>query len=121
MRTLPESPNFLDIDGRAIPIDGHGYLTNPDDWDEHVAEAMAARLGLTLTDEHWQAIRFMRAYLEEHGLMADARFVFNYLGTLPGSSGKPGRVRFFELFPYGHVGQLCRISGMRQPRAWSTG
>ena len=121
MRTLAETPRSITVDGRVIAVDGHGFLVNPDDWSEAVALFIAAGQGLVLTDAHWTAIRFMRNYLDEHGLMADARFVFNYLDTLPASSGKSGRAWFFELFPYGHVGQLCRISGMRQPRAWSTG
>lgn len=29
--------------------------------------------------------------------------------------------QMYELFSYGYVRQACKIAGMRQPRAWSTG
>ena len=64
---------------------------------------------------------FMRDYLEAHNVAADARFVFKYLGDRHSQSAKEGRQRFFELFPYGYTKQACKIAGMRQPRAWSTG
>jgi tRNA 2-thiouridine synthesizing protein E len=32
-----------------------------------------------------------------------------------------GRKRLFDLFPYGYVGQACKIAGMKRPRGWSTG
>ena len=60
-------------------------------------------------------------YLDEHGIAADARFVLKYI-TEQRKTGKPGaRKLLFELFPYGYVKQACKMAGMRQPRAWSTG
>ncbi len=32
-----------------------------------------------------------------------------------------GRKRLFDLFPYGYVGQACKIAGIKRPRGWSTG
>ncbi len=101
-------------------MDQHGYLLDPDDWDEGVAEELAADAGVVLTSRHWEVIRFMRAYLAEHGIAADARFVFRFLDPQT-PDGNSGRALFFELFPYGYVGHACKIAGMRQPRAWSTG
>ncbi len=120
MRTRPEIPSFLPVNGREIPVDQHGYLMEPEDWDEHVAEELARIAGVTLTAGHWDVIHFMRGYLAEHGVAADARFVFRLLDSKT-EDGKSGRALFFELFPYGYVGQACKIAGMRQPRAWSTG
>lgn len=31
------------------------------------------------------------------------------------------RNRLFELFPYGYIGQACKIAGMKRPWGWSTG
>ena len=47
----------------------------------------------------------------------DARFVIRHLSETRGA----GRNRLFELFPYGYVGQACKLAGMKRPRAWSTG
>ncbi len=100
------------------PRDAEGYLIEPDEWDEGVAEIIAGEIGLALADDHWDVIRFMRGFFEEHRVAADARFVIKHLdGRYPGE----GRSRLFELFPYGYVAQACKIAGMKRPRGWSTG
>lgn len=121
MRTLPDELRTETVDGRSITRDEAGYLTDPDLWDEAVARRFAAEEGVMLEGEHWAVIRFMRDYLDEHGIAPDARFVFRFLGARQGSGASAGRRMFFELFPYGYVKQACKIAGMRQPRAWSTG
>ncbi len=121
MRTLPETPSLLAIGGREIAVGQHGYLMEPEDWDEGVAAELARRAELELTPLHCEVIRFMRRFLAERGIAADGRFVFKFLDSRTGSEAKSGRSLFFELFPYGYTGQACKIAGMRQPRAWSTG
>ena len=97
--------------------DAEGYLIDPRAWSEDWAIATAGRLGVDLTEDHWAALRFMRAFQEEHQVAPDARFVIRHLSETRGAS----RNRLFELFPYGYVGQACKIAGMKRPRAWSTG
>ncbi len=98
-------------------VDAEGYLVEPADWTEAFAVATAAREGITLGEDHWRAIRFMRAWIEEHGVAPDARHVMKHLT----GDRETGRTVLFDLFPYGYVKQACRIAGMKRPRAWSTG
>lgn len=97
--------------------DNEGYLVDPADWNADIAVELARREGIALTPEHWDVLHFMRRYLDEHQIIPDARFVIRHLTETQGA----GRNRLFELFPYGYVQQACKISGMRRPRAWSTG
>lgn len=97
--------------------DSEGYLIDPSQWDEALAETLAQAEGITLTDDHWLVLRFMRQWLDEHQLTPDARHVMKHLSQQTGA----GRNRLFELFPYGYVQQACKIAGMKRPRAWSTG
>lgn len=97
--------------------DAEGYLVEPADWNEEVAEALACTENISLTDLHWEVIRFMREYYEEHQVAADARFVIKDLAR----KGYDAQKKLFELFPYGYVKQACKIAGMKRPRAWSTG
>ena len=101
-------------------LDNEGYLQDPADWSEEIAESLARAEGIALTDEHWAVLRFMRRYYDEHAIPADARFAIRYLAEERGH-GAGARKRLFELFPYGYVKQACRIAGMRRPRIWSTG
>jgi tRNA 2-thiouridine synthesizing protein E len=99
-------------------LDAEGYLVEPAEWNEAVAEALARGLQIELEGDHWDVIRHMRRLWEEHQVAPDARHVIKHLEQrYPGR----GRSRLFELFPYGYVAQACRIAGMKRPRAWSTG
>lgn len=98
-------------------IDDQGYLLDPADWNEDLANELARQEGIELGEQHWVAIRFMRDFFAEHQVIPDVRFVMRHLGARCGGS----RNLVFELFPYGYVRQACRIAGMRKPRSWSTG
>ena len=98
--------------------DAEGYLIEPGDWSEDVARILAREENIELSDDHWDAINFMRDFYEENQVAADARFVIKHLAE---RMGKDAHKKLFELFPYGYVKQACKIAGMRRPRAWSTG
>lgn len=106
--------------GSAVPTDTEGYLMEPDQWDEGIAEQLSREEGVRLGKEHWQVIRFMRGYYEEHRVAADTRFAVRFLAEALGY-GRRARNHLFALFPYGYVKQACKIAGMKRPRAWSTG
>lgn len=103
-----------------MQVDEEGYLVDPTQWTEQVAEALARQEHIVLSDEHWAVIRFMREYYEQHQIAPDARHVMKHLAQFKGA-GQSGRNDLFVLFPYGYVKQACKIAGMRRPRAWSTG
>lgn len=103
-----------------MTFDEEGYLVDPADWNDSVAEALARKEGIALTDAHWAVLRFMRQYYDEHHIAPDARHVMRHLAEYRGP-GQADRNDLFRLFPYGYVKQACKIAGMRRPRAWSTG
>ena len=103
-----------------MKLDDEGYLVDPADWNERVAEELAQRERIDLTDAHWTVIRFMRRYYEEHHIAPDARHAIKHLAGFRGPQDAD-RNDLFRLFPYGYVKQACKIAGMRRPRAWSTG
>jgi tRNA 2-thiouridine synthesizing protein E len=98
--------------------DSEGYLMEPEDWSEEVAQEFARQEHVPLTEDHWDVIRFMRGYYEEHQVIPDARYVIKHLTERMGAAA---RNSLFAMFPYGYVKQACRIAGMKRPRAWSTG
>ena len=90
--------------------DDEGYLINPGDWTEDVAEELARREGVALGALHWDVLHFMRRFLEDRQVAPDARFVIKFLAEEKGL-GEGARRRLFELFPYGYVKQACKIAG----------
>ena len=98
--------------------DAEGYLVEPGDWNEEVAQLLAQDESIALNDDHWDVLHFMREFYEEHQVAADARFVIKHLAE---RMGREAQKQLFVLFPYGYVKQACKIAGMRRPRAWSTG
>lgn len=121
MRTLPDKITPLELKGGTVMMDGGNFLVDPDDWSEEFAEYMAGQEGVELTPLHWDVIKFMRERLAEDGIMVDARFVIKFLAKHEGIPKKEAHNLLYKLFPYGYVKQACRIAGMKQPRAWSTG
>jgi dissimilatory sulfite reductase related protein len=99
-------------------IDEEGYLIDPFTWTTDLAVEFAQQENIQLTEDHWDAINFMRQYYAEHQVAPDVRHVMKHLAE---RMGPESRNIIFELFPYGYVKQACKIAGMKRPRAWSTG
>lgn len=99
-------------------LDDEGYLIEPSEWNEAVAEYLAETENVRMTDDHWDVIRFMREFYEENQIAPDARYVIKHLSSRMGADA---RNALYTMFAYGYVKQACKIAGMKRPRAWSTG
>ena len=55
------------ISGHDIHVDDEGFMTRYDEWSEPLGKALAAQIGIEMTDEHWKAIRFLRSDFPEQG------------------------------------------------------
>lgn len=105
----------------SVARDTEGYLINADDWSEVVATELAHEEGISLNDEYWRVLNFIRSYYDEYGITPDIRHLVKQLASERGIDKKQAKQYLFELFPYGYVKQACKIAGMKRPRAWSTG
>jgi tRNA 2-thiouridine synthesizing protein E len=104
-----------------VPRDPEGYLLDPDNWSEDIAVAIAGEERITLQEDYWPILRFMREYHEENRVAPDVRHVVEFLAGETGVGKREAKDKLFRLFPYGYVKQACKIAGMMKPRAWSTG
>ena len=53
--------------GKKITLDDDGFMVEPQNWDDCVAESIAKREGLgQISDTQKQIIKFMRAYYDKH-------------------------------------------------------
>ena len=88
------------VKGREIPTDSEGYLQNLDDWSEDFACALAAQEGLVPTDRHWEVIRFLRAYFQEHDVQAQVRIMVKHFSEKWGAELGSNR-HLHDMFPRG--------------------
>jgi tRNA 2-thiouridine synthesizing protein E len=95
------------IEGRTVHVDDEGFLTDPTEWDEPLATMLAARIGLQLTDEHWQAIRFLRNDYAAQGETATLRRI-STVGGIPVKT-------LFRLFPQKPAKKLAYVAGLPKP------
>lgn len=94
---------------KELDVDAEGFLKRPEQWDESVAQAIAQEAGIaTLTDRHWQVVRFMRSRFLETGSAPSIR-------TLGKESGVPVK-ELYQLFPKGPAKLAAKIGGIPKPK-----
>ncbi len=95
------------IDGHEIHVNDEGFLTDPDEWSEPLATSLAAQIGIALTDEHWQAIRFLRTDYAQEGETPTLRRI-SVVGGIPTKT-------LFQLFPQKPAKKLAYVAGLPKP------
>lgn len=98
-----------------------GYLIDPDEWSNEIADELSKNEGIDLNEDHWKILKCMRNFYDDNQVAPDVRHVVKFLVSEHGFDKKSAKKHLFTLFPYGYVKQACKISGMKRPRAWSTG
>ena len=95
------------LNGHEIHVNEEGFLTDPTEWDETIGTALAAQIGITLTDEHWKAIHFLRKDFQETGETPTLRRV-STVGGIPIKT-------LFTLFPQKPAKKMAYVAGLPKP------
>ena len=99
------------VNGRELETDQEGYLLEAD-YDDDVVPVIAAAENITLTDDHWKVVRYLRDEYREHGHTPNFRNMLKGLADiLPGCDSKS----LYDLFPVGPAKQAAKIAGLPQP------
>lgn len=96
----PAHVREIAVGGRVVRTDAEGYLIDRGEWSEDFARALATREGLTLTDEHWQVIRFLRDHFRLKGRQAPIPHIIKHFRPLWGPERANAR-HLFALFEQG--------------------
>ncbi len=92
-----------------VDVDAEGFLTRAEQWNEQIAEAIAAANGIPeLTDRHWLVVRFMRDRYLQTGNAPSIR-------SLGKESGVPVK-ELYQLFPKGPAKLAAKIGGIPKPK-----
>jgi tRNA 2-thiouridine synthesizing protein E len=106
-------PN-IEVNGKSIEVDEEGYLINLADWSEDVANHIAQTENLSMSENHWEVVNFLRDYYEEFQIAPAVRVLTKAIGKKLGpDKGNSGYL--YELFPYGPAKQACKIGGLPKP------
>ncbi len=102
------------VNGTTVEHDEEGYITNLGDWTKELAEVIAAAEGLTMTDEHWAVVNFLRDYYDEYQIAPAVRVLIKSIKKTMGP--EVGNNKYmYELFPYGPAKQACKVAGLPKP------
>jgi dissimilatory sulfite reductase related protein len=93
----------------SVDVDAEGFLTDPQQWNEELAEEIARGNGITeLTDRHWLVVKFMRERYLATGTAPSIR-------SLGKESGVPIK-ELYQLFPKGPAKLAAKIGGIPKPK-----
>jgi len=101
-----------EVNGKTIETTENGFLENPDDWDKDVAAAIAAAEGISLTQDHWDLIEYLRdAYFNHNGEQPNNRAILKAMQD-KWSGRKVDNKTLFDLFPGNPSKQAGMIAGL---------
>ena len=95
------------IAGREVHVDDEGFMTEYDEWTEELGTTLAANIGIEMTEDHWQAIRFLRDDFQAEGVTPTLRRVTN-VGGIPTK-------QLFQLFPKKPAKKMAYVAGLPKP------
>ena len=100
-------PTF-EYEGGSTEVDEDGFMTEPDEWNELIAKAMAGTEGVDdLPEDHWKVVNYLREYFAQFGVAPMIR-------KLCKETGFKLKV-IYELFPSGPAKGACKVAGLPKP------
>ncbi len=103
----------IEVDGKTIELTETGYLVNIDEWTEAVAEEIAKKEGVDLTEQHWDVIKYLRdQHYNNGGNEPNERTILKDMAKLWGS--KPTSKDMYRLFPGMPSKQGRKIAGLKE-------
>jgi len=99
------------VNGIELETDEQGFLLEPD-YSEDAVRVIAAAEGITLSDDHWKVVNYLRDEYREHGHTPHFRNMLKGVAEiLPGCDSKA----LYDLFPMGPAKQGAKVAGLPQP------
>jgi tRNA 2-thiouridine synthesizing protein E len=91
----------------SVKFDADGYLEDPKVWTKEIAEAIAKREGVTLTERSWVVINYSRKEFEAKGEAPTLRAITKNTDV--------DTKELYSLFPGGPGKLAAKVSGLHKP------
>jgi len=106
----------LEVDGKTIETNPNGYLMELSDWNEKVAETIAAKEGIELTQRHWDLLNYLRdEYFNNNENQPNTRNIVKAMQQLWDDRSVDAKT-VYDLFPLDPSKQGGRIAGLPESR-----
>lgn len=105
---------MLQFKGKEYPTDPQGYLLDATLWTKPLADYIAERESITMSDEHWQVINFVREFYLEFNTSPAIRALVKAMQKKYGEEKITSRY-LYRLFPKGPAKQATKIAGLPKP------
>jgi tRNA 2-thiouridine synthesizing protein E len=104
----------LRVSGLTLETTEQGFLVNRFDWNEAVATHLAQQENITLSEQHWEIILFIRSYYEQYKRLPNTRMFIKAIAHTLGED--KGNSRYLHgLFPDGPLKYACKLAGLPKP------
>ena len=100
------------LNGEELEVDDEDFLLEANFSDE-IVPIIAEAEGLSLTDEHWQVVNFMRRKYQEEGHTPNFRNMVTELKEE--HEGVDWKKKLYELFPNQPNRQSSKVAGLPKP------
>lgn len=105
---------MISFDGKDYKTDKHEYLLNMEDWSKDLALHIAELEGISMTDNHWEVVNFVRQFYQEYKTSPAIRLLVKAMAKELGAD-KGNSIYLYKLFPKGPAKQATRIAGLPKP------
>ena len=105
---------MIEFNGQQFATDKHEYLLNLSDWSEELALHIAELENITMTDNHWEVVHFVRDFYKEFKTSPAIRMLVKAMAKQLGTD-KGNSIYLYKLFPKGPTKQATRIAGLPKP------
>lgn len=94
------------IAGKSISVNEEGFMTDLNQWDKSVAEAIAAENNIALGPKHWEVLAYLQDQFRNDVALTVRRV---------GNSGVTNIKEFYQLFPPAPLKLAAKIAGIPKP------
>ncbi|HCV01624.1 TusE/DsrC/DsvC family sulfur relay protein [Pseudoalteromonas sp. SSMSWG5] len=105
---------MLEFNNKQIETDKQGYLLDSNDWCEELAPIIAEQENITLSEQHWEVVHFVRDFYLEYNTSPAIRMLVKAMAQKLGEE-KGNSMYLYKLFPKGPAKQATKIAGLPKP------
>jgi len=104
----------LVVNNQQIELDKEGFLINLNDWSKDVAEIIAKKDHISLTEAHWEIIYVVRDFYKTFQISPSMRALVKRTEQILGAE-KGKSIYLLQLFPVSPARFASKIAGLPKP------